>query len=55
MLKIKCLSQLLILALLGYASFDSFGQIINVGDGSYTTLFPGVDEAGRNTYPSGTP
>lgn len=34
---------------------DSFAQIINVGDGSYTTQFPGLDEAGRNTYPSGTP
>jgi endoglucanase Acf2 len=31
------------------------GQIINVGSGSYTTQFPGVDEAGRNKYPSGTP
>jgi len=30
-------------------------QIINVGNGSYTTQFPGVDEAGRNSYPSGTP
>ena len=34
---------------------NSFGQIVNVGNGSYTTQFPGVDEAGRNTYPSGTP
>ena len=34
---------------------DSFGQIVNVGSGSYTTAFPGVDEAGRNTFPSGTP
>ncbi len=33
----------------------SFGQIVNVGSGSYTTAFPGVDEAGRNTFPSGTP
>ncbi|PLX12379.1 MAG: endo-1,3(4)-beta-glucanase [Marinilabiliales bacterium] len=30
-------------------------QIVDVGDGSYTTQFPGVDAAGRNTYPSGTP
>ncbi len=32
-----------------------YAQIIEIGDGSYTTAFPGVDEAGRNTYPSGTP
>ncbi len=33
----------------------SYGQIVEVGDGSYITEFPGVDAAGRNTYPSGTP
>lgn len=33
----------------------SFAQIVNVGSGSYTTTFPGVDVAGRNGYPSGTP
>ncbi|KAA3622326.1 MAG: endo-1,3(4)-beta-glucanase, partial [Bacteroidetes bacterium] len=33
----------------------SFAQIIDVGSGSYITQFPGVDEAGRNTFPSGTP
>jgi len=26
-----------------------------VGEGSYTTQFPGVDQAGRNSFPSGTP
>ncbi|WP_299315001.1 glycosyl hydrolase [uncultured Aquimarina sp.] len=31
------------------------GQIVPVGNGSYTTSFPGVDAAGRNGYPSGTP
>jgi endoglucanase Acf2 len=30
-------------------------QTVNVGSGSYTTVFPGVDGAGRNGYPSGTP
>jgi len=30
-------------------------QIVNVGSGSYTTQHPGVDEAGRNGYPSGAP
>ena len=39
-----------------FLSFNStYSQIIDVGDGSYTTQFPGLDEAGRNTYPSGTP
>lgn len=28
---------------------------VNVGSGSYTTTFPGVDAAGRNGFPSGTP
>jgi len=28
---------------------------ISVGQGSYSTSFPGVDAAGRNSYPSGTP
>ncbi len=31
-----------------------FGQT-PVGSGSYTTVFPGVDVAGRNAFPSGTP
>lgn len=30
-------------------------QIVQVGQGSYTTNFPGTDAAGRNGYPSGTP
>ena len=30
-------------------------QVVNVGSGSYTKTFPGVDAAGRNGYPSGTP
>ncbi|MBT7119036.1 MAG: hypothetical protein HN896_03945, partial [Candidatus Marinimicrobia bacterium] len=33
----------------------TFSQIVQVGAGSYTTTFPGVDEAGRNSYPSGEP
>ncbi len=36
-------------------SAPAFGQIVPVGSGSYTTVFPGVDILGRNTYPSGTP
>ena len=31
------------------------GEIITVGNGSYTTTFPGYDEAGRNSFPSGEP
>lgn len=33
----------------------TFAQIVNVGSGSYTTTFPGTDQAGRNSFPSGTP
>jgi endoglucanase Acf2 len=36
-------------------SISSLCQFTPVGNGSYTTVFPGVDEAGRNAYPSGTP
>ena len=36
-------------------AMHGFGQFVPVGSGSYTTVFPGVDPAGRNTYPSGTP
>jgi len=32
-----------------------YSQVIPVGSGSYTATFPGVDEAGRNGFPSGTP
>ena len=32
-----------------------FSQFVQVGSGSYTTSFPGTDEAGRNGYPSGQP
>ncbi len=38
-----------------FSEIRSFGQFVSVGDGGYTTQFPGVDAAGRNTYPSGTP
>ena len=33
----------------------TLGQVVNVGSGSYTRTFPGVDAAGRNSFPSGTP
>jgi endoglucanase Acf2 len=31
------------------------GQFVPVGSGSYTTVFPGVDAAARNSFPSGVP
>jgi endoglucanase Acf2 len=37
-----------------FGSFLIAAQI-NVGSGSYTDVFPGVDQAGRNAFPSGTP
>ena len=44
----------LILATL-FLTQNVLAQFVKVGDGSYTTRFPGVDAAGRNSYPSGTP
>ena len=35
-------------------SLSTFSQV-SVGNGSYTTNFPGTDQAGRNGYPSGLP
>ena len=34
---------------------SSYAQTVKVGDGSYTTKFPGTDAAARNGYPSGSP
>lgn len=42
---------ILILALLSSLN----AQFVKVGQGSYTTTFPGTDVAGRNSYPSGSP
>ena len=49
---LKILITLFILSQLG---LNSYGQFVPVGNGGYTTQFPGVDEAGRNGYPAGTP
>jgi endoglucanase Acf2 len=38
-----------------FCGIMSTAQVVNVGSGSYTQTFPGVDAAGRNGYPSGTP
>ena len=46
--------SLISLFLFGILSI-SYGQIVQVGSGSYTTQFPGTDAAGRNGFPSGTP
>lgn len=46
--------QIVMLSIMACPTFLS-GQIISVGDGSYTDTFPGVDEANRNSFPSGTP
>lgn len=40
--------------ILGFVQWSS-AQIVPVGNGSYTTAFPGNDEAGRNGFPSGSP
>jgi endo-1,3(4)-beta-glucanase len=45
-----CVSIFLLLV-----SFSSSAQTVSVGNGSYTTNFPGTDEAGRNGFPSGSP
>ncbi|MBK1879158.1 glycosyl hydrolase [Pelagicoccus mobilis] len=37
------------------AALTSAQTIVPIGSGSYTTEFPGVDEAGRNGFPDGTP
>ncbi|MEZ4825098.1 MAG: glycosyl hydrolase [Bacteroidia bacterium] len=44
-----------LLCLLLLITAPAFGQVVNVGSGSYTLTFPGTDAAGRNTFPSGTP
>ena len=46
---------IIFLLLLYSSTLPLNAQIVNVGNGSYTTAFPGVDIAGRNGYPSGTP
>jgi endoglucanase Acf2/regulation of enolase protein 1 (concanavalin A-like superfamily) len=38
-----------------FISAYAYSQTVPVGSGSYTTVFPGTDQAGRNGFPSGTP
>lgn len=47
------LSCLLITSLGFFQNINA--QFVNVGDGGYTTQFPGTDQAGRNSFPSGNP
>lgn len=36
-------------------SYGLLAQVTTVGNGSYTSTFPGTDSAGRNGFPSGSP
>ena len=47
--------RIVILCFISLISFDSYGQTLAVGSGSYTKTFPGTDSAGRNAYPQGSP
>ncbi|MDP6922389.1 MAG: glycosyl hydrolase, partial [Lutibacter sp.] len=49
---LKTISLFIVLTF--FCSFITSAQI-SVGNGSYTTTFPGTDSAGRNGYPSGAP
>jgi endo-1,3(4)-beta-glucanase len=50
------LARISLILLLGiFISQPAHSQFVPVGSGSYTTTFPGVDAANRNTYPSGAP
>jgi endo-1,3(4)-beta-glucanase len=54
MKKLFCI--ILIGALIHLLSLYSlYAQFVPVGSGGYTTAFPGVDAAGRNSFPSGIP
>jgi endo-1,3(4)-beta-glucanase len=48
---LKCLITLIV----SLSLFTINAQTTNVGNGSYTNSFPGVDIAGRNGYPNGAP
>ena len=45
----------ILLLFISYTHSNLIAQTIEVGSASYTKTFPGVDEAGRNGYPSGAP
>lgn len=45
----------LLSAFLVLMASTAWSAVVTVGDGSYTTTFPGVDQANRNGFPTGTP
>lgn len=47
--------QFIAILLIFIFSQQGYAQFTPVGDGGYTTTFPGTDQAGRNGFPSGTP
>jgi len=47
--------KVLVISIMLLISATGESQFVSVGSGGYTTQFPGVDQAGRNGYPSGTP
>ena len=49
------LLKLFISITISICSSTIIAQVTQVGSASYTNNFPGVDSAGRNGYPSGTP
>jgi endoglucanase Acf2 len=53
MLKIKSLIAIAIL--FTFTLSTTIAQTVKVGEGSYTTKFPGTDAAARNGFPSGSP
>jgi len=50
----KCIKAIIALVFM-IVSQQIWAQTTTVGSGSYTTVFPGTDSAGRNAFPSGTP
>lgn len=50
----KCIKTLIVLIFI-IVSQNMTAQFTTVGEGSYSTVFPGTDSAGRNAFPSGTP
>ena len=49
------LSTSFIILICCFLSINIYAQNVTVGNGAYTTSFPGTDSAGRNAYPSGSP
>ncbi|MCU4162818.1 glycosyl hydrolase [Carboxylicivirga caseinilyticus] len=57
-LRNRCIQVTVVFLMLCIANIfipDIQAQTVTIGNGSYTTSFPGVDAAGRNGYPSGSP